>query len=368
MTYVATKRGAMAAAACLAGFLATPASAQNNVTVYGLVDVALARMNNADAAGNAVTRMPSLTGSLPSRIGFKGEEALGGGLSAVFALEGGFAPDTGVSNQGGRLFGRQAWVGLKGAWGTLQLGRMMSMTFYGTLKSDVLGPNLFSISSIDAYIPNARSDNALAYMGNFKGWTVGASYSLGRDGSAAGGPSATNCPGEVAGDSKACRQATGLLGYETRAFGVNATWDQMRGGRGAAGGLAGSGNTDRRVAVNGWVMLGATKLGGGVMDRSHGAITGMTESTLLYLGLSYPLAARLTLDAQVARKAVDDSADDTNMLVARLTYAFSPRTAVYGAVGRMDNQGQAAIALDTGGTVAPGRAQNGLMAGMRHAF
>ena len=96
--------------------------------------------------------------------------------------------------------------------------------------------------------------------------------------------------------------------------------------------------------------------------------TWATESQLLYLGVSQPLAPRLTLDAQVARKAVDDSADDTNMLVARLTYALSPRTAVYGAIGRMDNGGQAAIALDTGGTVAPGRAQNGLMAGLRHAF
>jgi len=367
MTYVA-QRGAMAAAACLAGLFAAPAFAQNNVTVYGLVDVALARMNNADAAGNSVTRMPSLTGSLPSRIGFKGEESLGNGLSAVFALEGGFAPDTGVSNQGGRLFGRQSWVGLKGRWGTLQLGRVMNMTFYGTLKSDVLGPNLFSISSIDPYIPNARSDNALAYMGSLKGWTVGASYSLGRDASAAGGPSATNCGGEVAGDSQACRQVTGLLGYETKAFGINTTWDQMRGGRGAAGGLAGSGNTDRRVAVNAWVMFGATRVGGGVIDRSLGAVTGLTESKLFYLGLSHPLAARVTLDAQVARKAVDGSPDDTNMLVGRLTYAFSPRTAVYGAIGRMDNHGQAAIALDTGGTVAPGRAQNGLMAGLRHAF
>jgi predicted porin len=42
-----------------------PAFAQGNVTVYGIVDAALARISNADAAGNAVTKMPSLTGSLP---------------------------------------------------------------------------------------------------------------------------------------------------------------------------------------------------------------------------------------------------------------------------------------------------------------
>jgi len=76
----------------------------------------------------------------------------------------------------------------------------------------------------------------------------------------------------------------------------------------------------------------------------------------------------LTVDAQVARKNVKGSPDDTTMLVARLTYALSKRSAVYAAAGRMDNHGQAALALDSGGTVAPGKAQNGLMAGIRHAF
>lgn len=362
------RRKAMLAGACLASFLSAPACAQGNVTVYGIVDAALARISNANAEGKSVTKMPSLTGSLPSRIGFRGEEALGKGLSAVFAVEAGFGPDTGLSGQGNRLFGRQAWVGLKGGWGTLQLGRVMNMTYLSTAKSDVLGPALFSISSIDLYLPNARSDNAVAYMGNFKGWTVGASYSLGRDASSAGGAAATGCPGELAADDDACRQVTALLGYDTDTFGINAVYDRMRGGPGAANGLTSSANTDRRVGVNGYVMLGRTKLAGGMFARTTDAAPGRTESDLYYLGVSHPLSASLTLDAQVARKAVDASADDSTLVAARLTHAFSKRTAVYAAVGRMDNRGQAAIALDVGGSVAPGRTQNGIMAGLRHSF
>ena len=57
-----------------------------------------------------------------------------------------------------------------------------------------------------------------------------------------------------------------------------------------------------------------------------------------------------------------------NLAVARLTYALSVRSAVYAGVGRMDNHGAAAIALDAGGTTAPGKAQSGVMAGLRHAF
>ena len=46
--------------------------------------------------------------------------------------------------------------------------------------------------------------------------SVGASYSLGRDASSAGGAAATGCPGELAADDDACRQITALLGYDTR--------------------------------------------------------------------------------------------------------------------------------------------------------
>jgi predicted porin len=48
-----------------------------------------------------------------SRWGLRGSEDLGGGLKAVFNLEGGILMDTGA--QDGALFKRQANVGLEGA-------------------------------------------------------------------------------------------------------------------------------------------------------------------------------------------------------------------------------------------------------------
>jgi predicted porin len=242
------------------------------------------------------------------------------------------------------------------------------MTYLATMKSDVLGPNLFSINSIDLYLPNARSDNAIGYLGSFNGVTVGATWSLGRDASAAGGPSATGCAGEVPGNARACRQYTALLGYENKAYGINATYDRLYGHTGAAGGLTSSANYDRRITTNGYVMLGATRVGAGIIDRKTVAATGVVESDLVYLGASVPVAPRLTLDAQVARKNVKGSPDDTSLVVARLTYALSARSAIYAGVGRMDNHGAAAIALDAGGTTAPGKAQSGVMAGLRHMF
>lgn len=355
------------AVALACGMAASGAMAQSSVQVYGIVDAGLARVTNVNAAGDSVTKMPSLTSSFPSRIGFRGTEDLGNGLQVFFVLESGFAMDTGASGQGNRLFGRAAQVGLKGAWGTLTLGRQNNMTYISGLKTDVLGPNLFAIGSIDPYLPNARSDNAIGYMGTFNGLVVGATYSLGRDASAAGGPAATNCGGEAAGNSKACRQYTGLLGYETKAWGLNASYDKMYGNTGAAFGLSSSANTDVRTTVNGYFMLGATKLGAGVIDRETKAATGLSESALVYFGASHPIGA-YTIDAQWAKRDQKNSNADVSMLVARLTYSLSKRTHVYGAIGRMDNDGASAVALDAGGTVGVGMTQNGVMAGLRHHF
>lgn len=160
-----------------AAFATTSAHAQTSVQVYGIVDTGFAHMTNANSAGDSVTKMPSISSSLPSRIGFRGTEDLGSGLQAFFVLENGLAMDTGTQQQGGRLFGRAANIGLKGAWGTLTLGRQNNMTFFAGLKTDVLGPNLFGTGSIEPYLPNARSDNAIGYMGTFNGLVLGATYS-----------------------------------------------------------------------------------------------------------------------------------------------------------------------------------------------
>jgi predicted porin len=362
------KNAIRCAAALLAGAGASAAMAQSNVTVYGLVDTGLVYTTNVNAAGANMTKMPSLTGSFPSRLGFRGAEDLGGGLQAVFTLEMGLSMDTGTMGQGNRLFGRQATVGLKGDFGTVSVGRQINMTYLAMIKSDVLGPNLFAIGSIDPYLPNARSDNSIAYLGNFNNFVVGATYSTGRDASAAGGPAATGCAGEVAGNAKACRQITGMLAYETPEYGLNTSYDILYGNVGAAAGLTSSDNSDKRVTVNGYVKVGAVKIGGGVVDRTTRAATGLSESDLYYLGASYPVTPLTTLDVQVARRDTKNSASDVDMAVARLTYYLSKRTAVYGALGRMKNSGTSAVALDAGGSVGAGLTQNGLMAGLRHSF
>jgi predicted porin len=86
------------------GFLSVTAYAQNNVTVYGLLDTGIEYVSHADAAGHGVTRMPGVSGELPSRLGFRGSEDIGEGLKVVYVLENGFNVRRGDLGQGGRLF------------------------------------------------------------------------------------------------------------------------------------------------------------------------------------------------------------------------------------------------------------------------
>jgi predicted porin len=363
------------AAAALTLLAATGAqarsTAQSTAQIYGIIDAGIEHVTNVDAAGHSLTRMPNLSaGGFPSRIGFRGTEDLGGGLKAVFTLENGFGPDSGTLNQGGRLFGRQAWVGLSGSWGQLTLGRNYSMLFNSFYDVDVIGPAQFGIGSIDLYLPNARSDNSVAYRGVFSGTTIGATYSLGRDGSSIGGPSATNCGGENAADSRACRNWSAMLRHDGASWGALAAYDTYNGGTGAAAafGPASSAQSDSRLHVAGYANFGLVKVAGGWVRRDNESSLLTPTSDLAYVGLTCTVNDALSIDGQAARLDFKNSANGTTLFAVRANYGLSKRTVVYALVGHQDNDGASAVALSAGGTTTAGAAQNGVLVGLRHSF
>ncbi|MCY1263869.1 Gram-negative porin [compost metagenome] len=97
------------------------AQSATSVTLYGLVDTGIEFLNHAGANGSGSQYRISSGNVTGSRWGIRGKEGLGNDLDAVFVLESGFNSDTGMSGQGGRLFGRQAYVGLQGQWGLISL-------------------------------------------------------------------------------------------------------------------------------------------------------------------------------------------------------------------------------------------------------
>lgn len=103
------------------------ACAQSSVTLYGLISAGGVYSDNqkgADKQGHSTTWQFASGPMQTPRWGIKGAEDLGGGLKAIFTLENGFNVGTGTLSQGGREFGRQAFVGLSSSTlGTVTLGR-----------------------------------------------------------------------------------------------------------------------------------------------------------------------------------------------------------------------------------------------------
>ncbi|WP_311220577.1 MULTISPECIES: porin [unclassified Acidovorax] len=356
-----------------------PPPAASSVSMFGLVDIGVERVNNVGASGSGLTRMPTNTGTFPSRLGFRGSEDLGGGLRAVFTLEMGFAPDQGTLAQGGRGFGRQSFVGLAGPWGAVTAGRQYSMIYWSMFDADVIGPAVYAPGSLDSYLPNARADNSLAYRGTFSGLTLGAQYSFGRDTVNAGpSPVGTNCAGESASDSRACRQWSAMAKYDTPNWGAALAYDRMNGRNTTSAtdivfaNLNSSSRSDERLSVNGYVKWVGAKWGGGLVRRDNDGDTIKPRSNLWYFGATYPVTTNLTLDGQYIRlnyKSVDDN--DSQMLIARLTYSLSKRTAVYAQMGHIRNDRLAAVSVSggaAGSNPAAGASQTGVNVGMRHAF
>jgi predicted porin len=357
------------AAASLAA--ATPCALAQTVEVYGLVDVAVEYVSRVGASRSGLKRMPSATGSLPSRIGVRGSEDLGDGWRALFILEQGFAPDMGTFTQGGRAWGRQALVGFDGPWGSLALGRQYTMLYWSILAADILGTNIYGSGSLDAYVPNARADNAIAYRGTFDGLTLGATFSLGRDAVNAGSPAGTNCAGESE-DRKACREWSALAKFDRASWGAAIAIDEIRGGLGAFGGLTSSALTDTRVSLNGYAnVTGDLRLAAGMIRRDNEANVRAPRSDLWYIGALYAATPFLKIDGEAFRLDFRGSADQATLVAARATYSFSKRTAMYATLGHIVNRGALAISVSAGAPGSnplPGTAQSGVAAGLRHVF
>lgn len=370
---------------CIAGLslLSMSTFAQSSLTLDGILDTGIEYVSHAHATGDGVIRMPGITGEFPSRWGLRGSEDLGGGYRAVFQLESGFNLRGGDLGQGGRLFGRQAWAGIQGPFGTVSFGRQYTMTYLAVLDADVLGPDIYGMGSLDSYVPNGRSDNTVAYKGTFSHFTLGATYSFGRDSTGTGNsPGQGTCAGQMAGRLGECRQWSAMLKYDATAFGIAAAYDEQRGGAGAAANffngvapfaLTDSGDKDTRTQVNGYVKVAGVKIGAGWLGRRVETVSTAVpdvRSNLFYIGAAYSVVPALMVDGEVYRIITREQGTRATLGTLRGTYQLSKATAVYLQVAYLANSAKARYSVSSGGgaTPAAGVGQMGAMAGVRHFF
>ncbi|RQP26407.1 porin [Piscinibacter terrae] len=125
------------------GAFAGAASAQSSVTIYGSLDLAVTKGNGGTAPNNSANGTSKAwieKQSNGSRLGFRGNEDLGGGLSAQFQIEHRFNPDEGVLNNPSFFWQGRSYVQLSSATaGRVYLGRDYTPAFWPAVKSDPFG-------------------------------------------------------------------------------------------------------------------------------------------------------------------------------------------------------------------------------------
>ncbi|CAB3638889.1 porin [Achromobacter pulmonis] len=172
------------AVALLTGF-AGAAHAADSVTLYGLIDAGIG-YEQVKFNGNSQSRLGGVQGvSSGSRFGLRGTEDLGDGLRAVFNLEGGFGPMNGQSLQSGRLWGRQATVGLDSdSWGRLEFGRQTNLAskYFGSIDPFSTSYNTANLGTTFSSANTMRLDNMVLYQTpSMDGFKVGVGYSFSAD-------------------------------------------------------------------------------------------------------------------------------------------------------------------------------------------
>lgn len=174
------------------GVFAGAASAQSSVTIYGSLDLAITKGNGGTApnpGANGTSKAWIQKQSNSSRLGFRGNEDLGGGLSAQFQIEHRFTPDDGAAAT--PFWAGRSYIQLtSAAAGSVYMGREYDPAFWPAVKSDPFGWDGVGQISTMQYAGYAdvgggssvRTSNTVGYKSpNLGGLTFQGAVALGED-------------------------------------------------------------------------------------------------------------------------------------------------------------------------------------------
>lgn len=357
------------------------AQAQTNVTVYGQADVSFESATSTGAANGVNRGTFNRVSSNGSYIGFKGSEALGSGLKAVFQIESGIDLD----NNTGMVGGRDTFVGLSSAdLGTVILGTLTGPTRTAGLMADSrLGHAGISAGSSIFGKPeggqgtgtfDTRFSNAIAYVSpTFGGLTMSGAYTTGENKSASGVPAA-----QVINTSGYDLGATYVYGPVTTALTHAELKNRLD--TGAPGTNLDSAKITRLVSV--YSFEGGHKVSG-LVERTKNAYNGLAPADLERnswgIGGKYHLTA---IDAVVAQYFESNNpsgsfyANNSNrrasLVEAGYEHYLSKRTVLKASYSVLSNQENANYDFSSNsvgaGLTGAGSDYKVLAAGIRHSF
>ena len=316
------------------------AAAQSSVTMYGQVNTGYEH-SKTDITIGGVKTTTKTTGfqndrAKTSRLGFKGEEALGNGLSATFALEMGFDSANGEFAES--AFNRKATVGLKGAFGEVRIGKDSTPMneFDGSFKAiDRTTTLAKQVAGRDASWEGRPT--GLFYNGSFSG--VNVSAAIGNDSERVKTAGVTTDKQDTA--------VYGLgLGYNGGAWAVGAAF-QHETEKGIAKTLVTADNKVTNYGVGASYDFTVAKLYGqykGGQYKNELSVGGKYSYDQFAIGVSAPFGAT-TLSAEYGYNKAKQTAATTaivtkfkgNVFAVQAEYAFSKRTSLVARAGQVAN-------------------------------
>ena len=359
------------------GAFAGVASAQSSVTLFGVVDVNARFVNNDSVKQYQMNQ----DGINSSRLGFRGVEDLGGGMTAGFWLEGSLSPQNGTSS--GQQWRRRSTVSLNGKFGEFRFGRDYTSTFWNSTIFDPFGtngvgsagnlvfilgactPGLTGSSSSCLNLPTGTGYGTAVRADNIFGYFLPSGIAGGLYGQFQVAPG-QNTPGN--------KYMGGRLGYAAGPFNVAGAWGRTQ-------------VTVGQVGPIGADQSGTTWNLGASWDFKFMALSGYWGSTDIgdasqdnwFIAAQAPLGA-WTLKTSYGQMDRSGNAFGTNVEGQKANqwalgavYDMSKRTALYGTWAGINNKGgnryivAPLIRIDLGGAVANGNSQ-GLEFGIRHSF
>jgi predicted porin len=365
-------------ALAVAGALAPAAvMAQSTVEIYGRANLSLDswKANGATAGTQDFKRRTRVVDS-GSRLGFRVNEGLGGGMRAFVVLETGVNIDSGTANgqsgQGNGSTGvwasRDSYVGLGGGWGDVRLGRQSIWWANGVIAQT--GANYIN-SAVDGLINNqgplgapvTRQPNVISYnTPTFGGFNASLSYSPTSEAAGAG----ADTDGKIYG-------ITGR--YTSGALRAQFDWAKNKGQTPAAPALRAE-SEGVKLGL-GWAYAPGSQVSGiiGRLEREpNAAITAGTGGTAVLLANAgdnlkknfwllnwehrlgpWQLLAQY-FQSNKLKGGVTDSDTETKGITLAAKYYFSKRTGVYTSYSTVRNENNAWADMNGGGFSSAGAA------------
>ena len=366
---------ALSAALVSFGAHAQSTAGSSNVTIYGVVDTYLQSVR-----GDSTLHRVQSGGLNSSRFGLRGTEELGAGLRAFYTFEAGVNADDGTSGQGGVLFGRQAFVGLRSErLGQVSLGRQYSSVYVATGEFSAFGntgagPNTSVIGGFaGGYEPvrgasgtgtppaagatgnggPARVNNSVRYESpSIAGFRAGVLYGA----------------GEVADATNDQRLIDLFVRYTVGTVDVIASRVTDK-----AAGAAGTDATTTTLATALGVGRGRVYAGFANVDDGRAV---NEDGRGYWLGGDYRMGAHLVRAQYVVNDPRSGSDNRTQALGVGYQFDLSRRTALYGSLTRFANQANAGggglgrwhSAVATGLTSTSSNDITEIAGGIRHSF